>query len=75
MIKPCMKMRDKLLDFIGNIIFPHPLPADKNTIIASLSGTEQTNQEVSDEPVAPILHSALPLTERRYNAFHRPART
>jgi hypothetical protein len=75
MIKTCMKMRDKLLDFIGNIIFPRPLPADKNTIIVSLGGTKQTNQEVSDEPAAPMLHSPLPLTEHRYNPFNRPAGT
>ena len=75
MIRPCMKMHDKLLNFIGNIIFPRPLPADKNTVFVSLGGTEQTNQEVSDEPAVPILQSPLPLTEHHYHAFHRPAGT
>jgi hypothetical protein len=62
MIKPYMQMCDWLLDFIGNIIFPRPLPSDKNTIIVSLSGTKQTNQEVSDEPAASIPYSPLPLS-------------
>jgi hypothetical protein len=64
MIKPYMQMRDRLLDFIGRIIFPRPVPTEgrhegKMTVIAPHS--EGPAQAVSSVKLTALKTKAGPL--------------